>query len=302
MKNITRLPTSVKHQLTTKTQSVIRFALKNRFMLMIAILVVGYVSINGVTFDRSNSTLKELNAKHPKTEEANYITSEAMDSVVNEVMEAVKQNNDLIFNRNGDVESVSTQKVAETPRPEKVEIDDNKANNFANVAIVLNPTYFKRHNIDKKVQKELMNNVKSYVSRYVPVAKIEQNLYGIPTSITLAQGLLESDAGHSRLAKTANNHFGIKCFSRACAKGHCKNYTDDSHKDFFRNYKSAWESYRAHSLFLQKPRYKHLLTLPPTDYKAWAKGLREAGYATDKRYADKLITLIEALDLHQYDK
>ena len=188
------------------------------------------------------------------------------------------------------------------PGKSKPKKDDNRANDFSNIAFVMNPTYAKRHNISDDIVSKKNAIVNKYVSRYVPIAKIEQNLYGIPTSITLAQGLLESDAGHSRLAKQNNNHFGIKCFSRTCAKGHCKNYTDDSHKDFFRMYKNVWESYRAHSLFLQKDRYKHLLDLPQTDYKAWAKGLSKAGYATDKRYADKLITLIEALDLHQYDK
>lgn len=180
--------------------------------------------------------------------------------------------------------------------------NDNRANDFSNIAFVMNPAYAKRHNISPEIVAKKNAIVRAYVSRYVPIAKIEQNLYGIPASITLAQGLLESDAGHSRLAKQNNNHFGIKCFSRTCAKGHCKNYTDDSHKDFFRIYKNAWESYRSHSLFLQKPRYKHLLDLPSTDYKAWAKGLSKAGYATDKGYADKLITLIETLELHQYDK
>jgi flagellum-specific peptidoglycan hydrolase FlgJ len=118
----------------------------------------------------------------------------------------------------------------------------------------------------------------------------------------LAQGLLESNAGDSRLAVDANNHFGIKCFSRSCQKGHCKNFTDDTHKDFFRTYPSVWESYRAHSLFLQRDRYKHLLNLSKKDYKGWAHGLKKAGYATDKRYAYKLISLIETLNLHQYDK
>lgn len=179
--------------------------------------------------------------------------------------------------------------------------DDNRANDFSNIAFVMNPTYAKRHNIDAKIVAQKRAIVNGYVSRYAPVAKVEQNLYNVPTSITLAQGLLESDAGGSRLAKQNNNHFGIKCFSRTCSKGHCKNFTDDTHKDFFRVYKSPWDSYRAHSLFLQKDRYKHLLTLSPKDYKAWAHGLREAGYATDKRYAEKLITLIEALDLHKYD-
>lgn len=184
---------------------------------------------------------------------------------------------------------------------DKPKKDNNSTNGFANIAFVMNPTYAKRHNIPLKTVAEKRMTVNAYVSRYVPIAKIEQNLYGIPTSITLAQGLLESDAGGSRLAKENNNHFGIKCFSRTCAKGHCKNSTDDTHKDFFLVHKSAWESYRTHSLFLQKPRYKHLLSLDQTDYKGWAKGLSTAGYATDKHYADKLITLIEALKLYKYD-
>jgi flagellum-specific peptidoglycan hydrolase FlgJ len=175
------------------------------------------------------------------------------------------------------------------------------ADNFSNIAFILNPDYAKKHHISPDIVEKKNKIVKAYISRFVPIAKIEQNLYGIPTSITLAQGLLESDAGHSRLAKQNNNHFGIKCFSNTCAEGHCKNYTDDSHKDFFRIYKNAWESYRAHSLFLQKPRYKHLSKLSSTDYKAWARELSKAGYATDKRYAEKIILIIEALDLHQYD-
>ena len=91
----------------------------------------------------------------------------------------------------------------------------------------------------------------------------------------------------------------FKCFSKTCTKGHCVNYTDDSHKDFFRNFKSAWESFRGHSVLLQKPRYKNLYTLKVTDYKGWAKGLQKAGYATDKRYASKLIKIIEILELHK---
>ena len=141
----------------------------------------------------------------------------------------------------------------------------------------------------------------AYIQRFKKVALAEADKYGIPASITLAQGLLESNVGESRLATRNNNHFGIKCFSRSCRKGHCSNFTDDSHKDFFRKYNSAWESYRAHSKMLNGKRYQHLQQLKKTDYKAWARGLKKAGYATDKRYADKLINLIEELDLHQFD-
>ncbi|MBR9923108.1 MAG: glucosaminidase domain-containing protein [Bacteroidetes bacterium] len=141
-----------------------------------------------------------------------------------------------------------------------------------------------------------------YVDRFVKVAQGEMKKYGIPASITLAQGLLESSAGESRLSRQNNNHFGIKCHSRSCGKGHCSNFSDDSHKDFFRIYPNAWESYRAHSLVLKRDRYQFLFDLSPTDYKAWAHGLKKAGYATDPKYGDKLISLIEALRLHKYDR
>lgn len=180
--------------------------------------------------------------------------------------------------------------------------NDNRAQSFSNLGFVLNPTFAKKHSVDPAIvaaKKQILDN---YIKRYAQVAVHEMKAHGIPASITLAQALLESNAGHSRLAKDANNHFGIKCFSKSCKENHCKNYTDDSHKDFFRIYNNVWESYRAHSLFLKRDRYKHLLKLKTTDYKSWAHGLKKAGYATDKKYADKLIAIIEALDLHRFDK
>ena len=141
-----------------------------------------------------------------------------------------------------------------------------------------------------------------YVRRFARVARIEMEKYGIPASVTLAQGLLESDAGRSRLASKHNNHFGIKCHSRNCPKGHCVNYHDDSPKDFFRQYPTAWESFRAHSIFLTRERYQSLHKLKRTDYKGWAKGLEKAGYATGAGYGEKLIRLIEDLQLQQYDQ
>ncbi|WP_170254543.1 glycoside hydrolase family 73 protein [Phaeodactylibacter luteus] len=144
---------------------------------------------------------------------------------------------------------------------------------------------------------------KAYVKRFAKVAQAEMKHYGIPASIILAQGLLESNVGESKLAQRNNNHFGMKCFSKSCKPGHCSNYTDDSHKDFFRIYGNAWESYRAHSLLLKNSeRYQPLFRLRSTDYKGWARGLSKAGYATDKKYADKIIHLIEDLGLHRYDR
>ena len=176
------------------------------------------------------------------------------------------------------------------------------ASQFSNISFVLNPTYAKRNNINPTIvaQKNMVCN--NYVKRFSLVAVKEMKKYGIPASITLAQGLLESDAGQSRLAVNNNNHFGIKCFARNCKLGHCSNHSDDSHKDFFRKYESIWESYRAHSLFLQRSRYQHLRKIPRSDYKSWAKELSKAGYATDKKYANKLVTLIENMKLHRFDK
>lgn len=142
----------------------------------------------------------------------------------------------------------------------------------------------------------------NYVEQYAAVAQAEMKKYGIPASIKLAQGLVETNAGDSKLAVQNHNHFGIKCFSKSCKKGHCSNFSDDTHKDFFRNYDTVWESYRAHSLMLQNPRYRHLFELEPTDYKGWAYGLKAAGYATDKKYAEKLVELIEDLKLYEHDR
>ena len=141
-----------------------------------------------------------------------------------------------------------------------------------------------------------------YIRQYGPIAVKEMQKYGIPASITLAQGLLESVAGTSKLAEATNNHFGMKCFSKSCKPGHCVNFDDDHHKDFFRAYDHPAKSFRAHSEFLKNgSRYASLFSLKPSDYKGWAKGLSKAGYATDPEYATKLISLIERYDLQDWD-
>ena len=141
----------------------------------------------------------------------------------------------------------------------------------------------------------------TYVERFATTARAEMKKFGIPASITLAQGLLETQSGSSPLATKNNNHFGIKCFSKRCQKGHCRNFSDDSHKDFFRVFDTAWASYRAHSELITAGRYAHLTQLAATDYRSWAEGLQAAGYATDQAYARKLIRLIESLELDRYD-
>lgn len=142
----------------------------------------------------------------------------------------------------------------------------------------------------------------TYVDRYKDIARREMRKEGIPASVTLAQALLESGTGESVLATKNNNHFGLKCFSRSCKQGHCSNHSDDSHKDFFRIFPDAEASFKAHSELLQKKRYAGLFELVGDDYRGWAKGLSKAGYATDPKYPEKLIHLIESLQLYRYDR
>lgn len=143
--------------------------------------------------------------------------------------------------------------------------------------------------------------VKAYVRRYKEVAIAEKEKYGIPASIKMAQAIVESNAGTSALSKKTNNHFGIKCFSRTCKKGHCSNFGDDSHKDFFRKYSNVWESYRSHSKLIVSGKYKALLK-HGDDYQKWARGLKKMGYATAAHYDDTLIELIEKYHLDELDK
>ena len=143
------------------------------------------------------------------------------------------------------------------------------------------------------------NNTERYIGAYTEVAKNEMELYGIPASITLAQGILESGSGNGRLSKEANNHFGIKCHEWTGAKIY---HDDDAKQECFRKYVDAKYSFRDHSLFLtERSRYSNLFKLKKTDYKGWAKGLKAAGYATDPKYPAKLISLIERYNLHEYD-
>ena len=176
---------------------------------------------------------------------------------------------------------------------------NNLANTFTNLTFKAdNPNYSEK---ERAAARKKIKQLK-YVQRFAKTAQAEMQKFGIPAAVTLAQGLLESNVGESRLATQNNNHFGIKCFSKKCKTGHCSNFTDDSHKDFFRKYKSPWESFRAHSKLLQAKRYRDLYKLNKKDYKGWAHGLKKAGYATDKKYAAKLIQLIEDLHLAEYDK
>jgi len=146
--------------------------------------------------------------------------------------------------------------------------------------------------------KKIQVNI-DYIEKYSQIAVGKMKQHGIPASITLAQGILESGAGNSKLAQMSNNHFGIKCHEW---EGERVYHDDDIKNDCFRKYAKPEDSYEDHSQFLKRPRYASLYVLDVTDYKGWAHGLKQCGYATDPNYAGLLINLIETYELYAYDQ
>jgi hypothetical protein len=143
-------------------------------------------------------------------------------------------------------------------------------------------------------------SVEEYISTYRNVAVAEMKRSGVPASVTLAQGILETEHGNSELVKKSNNHFGIKC--KSTWTGESVRHTDDAPNECFRKYPNAAESYKDHSDYLKtSPRYASLFQLPLSDYKGWAYGLKRAGYATNPRYPQIVISHIEKYNLQQYD-
>jgi len=143
------------------------------------------------------------------------------------------------------------------------------------------------------------DKVEDYIEHFAPIAKEEMRLYKIPASITMAQAVLESGAGNGNLTRKANNHFGIKCHNWT---GDVVYHDDDAKGECFRKYRDPKYSFRDHSLFLTgRSRYADLFDLDPDDYKGWARGLRKAGYATDRKYPEKLIAIIERYAMYNYD-
>ncbi len=152
----------------------------------------------------------------------------------------------------------------------------------------------------RKRKPKLSASTKDYIEEYNDIAIAEMLRYKIPASITLAQGILESNSGRSRLTVKANNHFGVKCHSSW--NGKRIYHDDDARQECFRKYEHPLSSFRDHSLFLfERKRYAALFDLKLTNYKGWARGLKKAGYATDPKYPTKLIRLIEDYELYKYD-
>lgn len=186
----------------------------------------------------------------------------------------------------------------------KVEISKNKKKSTKGkkTTVSRKPTYGNTTETLESTSKTIVTSgvVTDYIDAYKETAKYNMQKYGVPASITLAQGILESGAGAGNLSKRANNHFGIKCHNDWV--GESVRHDDDAAQECFRKYNDPAESYRDHSLFLTtRKRYAGLFNLKKDDYKAWAKGLKAAGYATDPKYPDKLIGLIEKHQLYKYD-
>jgi len=185
--------------------------------------------------------------------------------------------------------SCRTKKTAVNKRPNKAIEQVEKAEKVEVVKKVV-----------KSPPKVYANATEKYIDTYREIAQNEMQLYNIPASITLAQGILESGSGNGRLSVEANNHFGIKCHGWTGAEIY---HDDDKAQECFRKYKDAKYSFRDHSLFLKdRKRYAKLFKLKKEDYKGWAKELRAAGYATDRKYPQKLISLIERYQLYNFDK
>lgn len=146
-----------------------------------------------------------------------------------------------------------------------------------------------------------ITSVEAYVETFAPIAQLEMQAYGIPASIKLAQGILESGAGRGVLTQKTNNHFGIKC--HVGWGGDFDFHDDDARGECFRKYNHPLYSFRDHSIFLSsRDRYNFLFEYQKNDYKKWAHGLQKAGYATDRSYPEKLISLIKRYNLDRYDK
>ncbi len=185
----------------------------------------------------------------------------------------------------GPKKGIVTKKKNENKRTEKVEVKTTETPD--------------KEDVEEVVAKP-PSSTDQYIATDAEIAKTEMRKSKIPASITLAQGILESGSGRGRLAVEANNHFGIKCHGWTGAKIY---HDDDRSQECFRKYRHASSSYEDHSEFLTgRKRYADLFKLKQDDYKGWAKGLKAAGYATDRKYPQKLISLIERYELYKYDE
>lgn len=189
----------------------------------------------------------------------------------------------------------SSRRVTQKKKDPGVVVNEPKPKKLPSVKQIQHVRKLERGN------KKLNRHTLKYIREYAPIAVLEMIEYKIPASITLAQGILESGNGRSQLALKSKNHFGIKCHRGW--QGERVYHDDDEKGECFRKYKYVQTSYKDHSKFLSgRKRYAGLFKLRKTDYKGWARGLKKAGYATDRKYPKKLIKIIEDYKLYEFDK
>lgn len=273
-----------------------RWSVRLAFLVMVALLLSQKkFSIHFTIGDTDQQTASVVESLPPKAVPAVQITAKASVVDSDKWWDKVRAEQKDIRQTMNLANAATAVGEALTPEQQK------QAARYSNLGFVLNPALAKKLGVDPAVVAAKNKLCYDYIARYSKTAQEEAELFQIPAAITLAQGLLESNVGKSSLALKENNHFGIKC-RKKCIGCRCANYTDDSRYDMFRIFESPWESFREHSKLLTSQRYKHLSKLPITDYVNWAHGLQAAGYATDKRYAKKLIAIIQALDLDRFDQ
>lgn len=294
------LPVVVKRAFDDTWQQVQQLAQRWSVRLVFLVLVTLLLSqkkfsVHFTIGDTDNQTASVVEALPPKAIPAVQITAKAGVVDSDKWWDKVRAEQKDIRQTMNLANAATAVGEALTPEQQK------QAARYSNLGFVLNPALAKKLGVDPAVVAAKNKLCYDYIARYSKTAQEEAELFQIPAAITLAQGLLESNVGKSSLAVKENNHFGIKC-RKKCIGCRCANYTDDSRYDMFRIFESPWESFREHSKLLTSKRYKHLSKLPITDYVNWAHGLQAAGYATDKRYAKKLIAIIQALDLDRFDQ
>lgn len=171
----------------------------------------------------------------------------------------------------------------------------------SNVVYILNPRQIEADLVSPQFVNEKLAFCNEFIERFSKTAVQEMQKFGIPASIILAQSLLASNAGNSMASIELNNFFGSVC-DAGCLDCDCKTFFEEGKTLSYRKFKSAWASFRDNSIQMTSKSYKHLLDIPKSDYKAWAGGLMKAGYSADPDFAQKIITLIEVLELNKFDR
>lgn len=281
----------------SRSAKAFRFLIKHSFEVFLLLLILYIALGRGLSLQVD---LRDPVAVNEPEQQQEMAVNSSFDQITAFITQPLKVFSSFLPANEASVDGETTVAIdAKHSGFNEVALTDDPAPHISNLTLVLSPDYGERKGLPKKIIAAKKQRVQNYLDRYAAAAQDEMRQYGIPASITLAQGLLESNAGDSRLARESSNHFGIKCRAK-CLGCTCRNYGDDTRYDMFRVFESPAESFREHSKLLNTKRYARLKSYGK-NYKKWAHGLKACGYATDKRYGHKLVTIIENLRLDRYD-